>query len=337
MAITKYGDISPRTAAFAVVRLLERGQYELVTEAYGQVDPQGKNKTDTRKYRRYESLARATSPLAEGITPAGQQLTVTDITIQLQQYGDKVPLTDKVIDTHEDNVLMAAMDVVGEQVGETIEVVRINFLKAGTNVFYTGTATTRATVNATISRGDIRRIYRSLRRNKAKVISNIIVAGPNISTEPILPAYFALCSTDLDSDIRNVSGFVPVNQYADSSQARPGEIGSIEQIRFVLTPLFEPWLLAGTSSTTWLSNGAAVTSNANADVYPIIVVARDSYAIVPLSGENSVTPMVHNPAPVVGDELAQKGFVSWKTWQGGGILNEPWVARLETAATALPS
>jgi N4-gp56 family major capsid protein len=37
------------------------------------------------------------------------------------------------------------------------------------------------------------------------------------------------------------------------------------------------------------------------------------------------------------DPLGQIGFVSWGTWQTGAILNQNWLARLEVAATAVPS
>ena len=337
MATTNYGSISPRTAGHAVARLLERGQRLMVTERFGQVDPQGKNKTKTRKYRRYESLARASAPLAEGITPEGKQLTFTDIECSLEQYGDVVTITDVVKDTHEDPVLMAAMDLVGEQAAETIEEVRINVIKAGTNVFYANGVASRALTNSPLTRGDLRKVYRAFKRNKARPITEIIKASAKIATEPVGEAYFAMGHTDLDSDIRGITGFVPVENYSESMNALPGEVGKVENTRFILTSMFDAWLTAGVTGTTYLSGGAAVTVGAAADVYPLIIVARDAYAIVPLQGAGSITPMVVNPAPVVGDELAQKGFVSWKTYQTACILNQNWIARIECCATANPS
>ena len=336
--ITKYGDISPRTAAFAVKRLLERGQYLMVTERFGQVDPQGKNKTKTRKWRRYESLARAGAPLAEGIAPAGQKLTFTDITATLEQYGDAVKLTDVIVDTHEDQVLQQAMDLAGEQAAETVETLRINFLKAGTNVYYANNVATRGTVNSPAVRGDFRKIYRAFKKNKAREISQIVKASAMISTEPVGAAYFVMGHTDCDADLRGVTGFIPVEQYSNSMAAMPGEIGKIENMRIILTPLFEPWLASGASGTTYLSGGVEVAGAAACDVYPLIIVSRDAYAIVPLQGANAVTPMVLNPGtPDKSDPLGQIGYVSWKTYQTGAILNQLWCARLEVAATAVPA
>jgi N4-gp56 family major capsid protein len=113
------------------------------------------------------------------------------------------------------------------------------------------------------------------------------------------------------------------------------EIGKVDQFRFILTPLFEPWELAGVSGSTYLTGGT--TGTGKADVYPLIVVAMDSYGIVPLQGENAVTPMVVNPnKPTHSNPLGQSGFVSWKTYQTAVILNQNWVARVECAATSNP-
>jgi len=337
MAINKYGDINPRTAAFAAKRLLKRGQDLLITERFGQFDAQGKNKTKSRKWRRYESLAPATSALTEGVTPNSSSITFTDIQATLEQYGDYVEITDVIQDTHEDPVLNEMMDVCGEQAAETIELLRIAVLTAGSNVFYGGGVASRSLVNSAPSRGDFRKVYRSFKKNKAMEISKIIKAGPNIATEPVAKAYFAMGHTDLDADIREISGFIPAEKYSDSTKMMPGEIGKLENIRIILTNLFNPWLEAGADSTTFLSDGDEVGVAAAADVYPIIVVARDSYGIVPLQGHNAVTPSVMNPGVSKSDPLGQRGFVSWKTYQTSAILNQTWIARIEVCATANPT
>ena len=338
MAINTYGDISPRTAAKAVKRLLTRGQHEMVIERFGQKDPQPKNNSNVRKYRRYLSFERATSPLAEGVTPAGQKLAYEDVTITLQPYGAVSEITDVIQDTHEDPILNELMDLSGEQSAETIETIRIEALRGGTNVFYANGATARTSVNSPPTRGDFLKIKRFFRKNKGRTISQIISASPKIATEPIQAAYWAMGHTDLEADIRKIPGFVPAHKYADSTKALPNEIGEIEGIRIVLTDMFEPWEAGGYAGTTYLSSGAAVTSSTECDVYPLLVVARDAYAIVPLQGADAAKITVLNPGqPSKSDPLGQRGYVSWKTWQGAGILNQAWLCRLECAATANPS
>jgi len=248
-----------------------------------------------------------------------------------------VPITDVVFDTHPDPISDETKDLCAEQIADTLEVIRIAVIKAGTTVFYANSVAGRSTVNSPPLRSDFRRIYRTLKRNKARTIGNIVKASAMISTEPVAPAFFCMASTDLDADLRNLEGFVPTEQYSNSDKALPGEIGKVDQFRFILSALFEPWDAAGASGTTYLSGGVAVSTAASCDVYPIIIVARDAYGIVPLQGENAVTPMVKYPTPSVGDELGQKGFVSWKTYQTAVILNQNWIARYEVAASASPS
>lgn len=326
-----------RTNGYAVARLLKRGQALMVLERFGQVDPQGENKSLTRKWRRIEALPAAIAPIAEGVAPAGQQVQVTNIETTLEQYADAIPFTDVIQDTIEDNTLDDLVKVAAQQVAETKETVRFSVLKAGTNVFYAGTATTRATVNGTVSRSDLRRIYRSLKRNRAEEISEVIAASTKYATEPVGKAYFAVCHTDLDADWKNVTGFTPVEKYADSMRAQPGEIGKVENVRVITSDLFSPWLAAATSSSgsTYLTNGASGTGYP--DVYPVLIFGQNSYAIVPLQGKNAVKINVINPTPSVSDPCGQKGWVSWKMHDGCVILNELWMARYEVAATSSPA
>ena len=53
-----------------------------------------------------------------------------------------------------------------------------------------------------------------------------------------------------------------------------------------------------------------------------------------VSATLALTPMVVNPKPSDSDPLAQRGHVSWKAYENAVILNDFWMARLESAATA---
>ena len=332
------GDIGFRSTGLVKKRLLKRGNYQLVAGKFGQPFTQPKHTSLTAKWRRYENFPRAEAPLQEGITPPGRKLSRTDVTATLSQYGDWAELTDVVFDTHEDDVPKETVDLCGDQLGETVEVVTIATLKAGSNAFYANNAGSRASVNSPPLAGDFKRIERSLRKNKAKLITSMIKASQMISTEPIDPAFIVMGHTDLKADIEGLEGFTPLKNYADSARSiHPAEIGSLGVFRFCLTPLFEPWLAAGTAGTTYLANGDIPSSSTSADVYPIIIVASDGYGVVRLQGKQAVSPGVVYPKVQVGDPMAQRGFVSWKLYYASIILNANWVARYEAAATALPS
>jgi N4-gp56 family major capsid protein len=72
------------------------------------------------------------------------------------------------------------------------------------------------------------------------------------------------------------------------------------------------------------------------DVYPIVVIAKHAYGLVPLKGAKAITPSVLNPGtPSKSDPLGQIGYVGWKAYFAAKILNENWIARLEVGVTDL--
>ena len=115
--------------------LLERLLPLLVYTKFGQIrDIPRKSGTNTIKFRRYSSLSVATTPLTEGTTPTGSQLSVTDITADVLQYGDFVTVTDVVNYESEDAVLTEAAQVLGEQAAKTLDNLARDVITAGTTV-----------------------------------------------------------------------------------------------------------------------------------------------------------------------------------------------------------
>jgi N4-gp56 family major capsid protein len=329
MPTTTYGDISPRTAAYASKVMLKRGIPIMVFERFGQSKPVPRNMTKSIKFRRYEALDPSPKVLAEGVTPASTQLTKTDIEATLSQYGDWVEITDVIQDTHEDPVLNETVDILGEQAAEMMEIVRYGVLKAGTNVVYAN-GTSRAEVNTPVSLGKQRAITRSLKRQRARVITRVLKSTPDYGTEAVAPAFIGIAHTDVESDIREMPGFVPVEKYGSMSPYE-GEIGKVEDVRYICTSLVEPWADAGGAATGMVSTGGT-----QADVYPVLYIARDAYGIVPLKGKGAITPMVLNPnVPRGGDPLGQRGSAGWKNYHTAVILNDLWMARLECGVSEL--
>ncbi len=336
--LNTYGHITEQTAGKAAAVLLKRLQGLVLWERFIQVDALGKNKTRTKTWRRYNPFPDITAPLSEGVTPPGQELTYTDYNATLEQWGAVSKLTDVIQDTHTDPVLNQMFKLAGEQAAKTLERVRQNTFQGGSNVYYAGAVTSRATVDGPVQRGDLRKVTRAFGRFNIEMISEIIKASQKISTQPISSAYFAIGHTDLKPDLQGVSGYVPVAEYADSNMRIKGEVGAIDDIRFCLTSLATPWETSGASGTIYLSGGAAVAVAAQADVYPLCIFGRDFGAGVRLQGANAIQPIVLNPNnPAPGDELGQRGSVGWKTMQANVILQQMAIARLEVAATANPS
>lgn len=327
MTTTAYGDISPRTAAYAEKELLKRGLPYLVLEKFGQAKPMPSNSTKVMKFRRYNSLPTTPVALSEGVTPTGQQLNVTDVTATLTQYGDKVTITDVILDTHEDPTLNEAVNVLGEQAAQMIEKMRFGILKAGTNVLYANGAARNA-VNTAISITVQRRAVRALKRQNARPITQIVRSTAAYGTENVSPGFVGLVHPDLESDVRALPGFVPAEKYG-SITPWENEIGKVDDCRYVSSTIFEPWVDAGGAKGSMLS-----TTGTSADVYPVLYLGRDAYGIVALKGQYAAVPMVVNPKPSDSDPLAQRGHVGWKAMQTAVILNDAWMVRAEVAATA---
>ena len=351
-AITTYGDISPAVAAYSVVRMLKRAIPYLHIEKFGQTYVIPNNSTQTAKFRRYFltgatgaagpdgggvngaatgfNIPLALTPLVEGVTPAGSTLTNQDYTVQLAQYGDFMTITDVVEDTHTDPILQQMTDVLGEQAAVTLETLRYNVLKAGTNVWYQNLVAGRANVAGAMTLADQRRVTTGLNRQNAKKITTVVASNPDFNTKSVEAAYVALCHPDLETDIRNMTGFVPVASYGPHTTPWEGEIGSVEQVRYMTSTVFTPFSDSGAAVTGTFRT----TSGVNNDVYPVLILGRDAFGLVPLKGTSSMIPMVVNPKPSPGDPLGQRGTVGYKFWTATVILQDAYMGRLEVACTA---
>ena len=327
MASTAYGDISPRTAAYAEKELLKRGLPYLVLEKFGQAKALPANATKVIKFRRYSALSNTPVALTEGVTPTSQQLSVVDVTATLSQYGGLTTISDVILDTHEDATLNEAVALLGEQAAQMIEKMRFGVLKAGTNVLYAN-GSARSDVNTELTVDIQRRAVRALKRQNTRFITTIVRSTPSFNTENVAPGFVALIHPDLEASVRSLTGFVPAEKYGTMTPWE-NELGKCEDVRYVSSTIFEPFANAGGAKGTMLS-----TAGTSADVYPILFVGRDAYGIVALKGAFALTPMVVNPKPSDSDPLAQRGHVSWKGMQTATILNDAFMIRVEVAARA---
>lgn len=333
MAATKFngGSYSPRTLAYAAKEMLAHAEPQMCLAKYGMTKPMPKNKAETVKFRRAVPFPLATGGLTEGVTPAARAMTYEDITVTLDQYGDLVSISDRVDDLGEDPVLKDASMLCGEQAGETIERLIWDVLQTGTSVFRAGGGATRATVNGPITLNLQRQATRLLKNNRAMKITSMVSSSVKYGTEAIDAAYLAFGHTDLEADLRNTAGFVPTEKYG-SMKALPYEIGKIEDVRYILTPVLAPFINAGAAAGSTL----VTTGGTAADVYPLIVVGKDSYGHVALKGSEAITPTILNPGtPDKADPLGQIGYVGWKTYHKAFIANDAWMTRIEVAASRL--
>lgn len=336
MTTTKYtdGGISPRTEVYAERRMLKHAGPVMILDKFAQVKPMPKNKGQVIKFRRPKTFQASTVPLQEGVTPSAVQFSYEDVPANLKQYGMLVEVTDVIEDTHEDPVLNDASEQAGENIGRTTEKLLWGVLRAGTNVFYAN-GSQRTDVNYPIGLNKQRQVTRALKKQKAMKITKMLDGSTNFKTSPVEQCFPAVAHTDCESDVRNMAGFVPVAEYGKGGAMHETEIGVCEDVRYFLSPDLEPFLDGGGAK----SSGAGVMlSNAgtSADVYPVLYFGKESYGTVPLRGQGAIEPTI---IPVnkrdKSDPLGQRGYVGWKMWWCGVILNQLWMARLEVAVSDL--
>ena len=331
-----YGDVSKQVGVYGEVSMLEHAQPVLVLSKMGDSKPMPKNKSEKMNWRRPNTIPNATTPLTEGVTPAGSSFDYTVVEATLQEYGDWFPLTNKITDLHEHPVGSDIAMMAGEQAASTIEEITWGAVRAGTSVITAGGGA-RNTITDELTLVMLRTAIKELKRGKAKPIRSIQDGSPNYNTTPIEAAFVAVCHTDIEYQIRNLPNFIPAAEYGKRQLICPEEFGTVENIRFVTSPDLTVFPDAGGAKGSGATELMS-TSGTKADVYPIVVLGQHAFGTVALKGQGAITPKVRNPGQAdSNDPMGRLGSVAWKTWYVAKILNDDWMYRLEVAALVTPS
>lgn len=279
-----------------------------------------KSGTQTIKFRRYGNLAAATTALTEGVTPTGTALSVTDITATVLQYGAFITVTDVLDYQSQDPVLMEAAEILGDQMGDTLDILTRDVLNAGTNVFYPAGRVSRVTVAAgeIITDVLIRRAVRVLKNNRARRMTKMINSTTAVGTTSLNASYIAICHPSTTFDLKSISTFVSVEKYSSTVGIMEGEVGKIDEVRFVET----------VNSKIFAAGGAA-----GIDIYSTLIFGSDAYGTTRISGEamqNIIKPL---GSAGTADPLNQRATSGWKATFVAMILNQAFLLRVEHAVS----
>lgn len=292
--------------------LLERLTPELFFMNYGEKNMgMPKNAGDTASWRRWNSLAVATTQITEGVTPDGVSLDVTKVSATVKQYGNWTKFTDKIQLVGLDNTLVEVTELMGENAGESLDIIVRDIIAAGTNVQYAGTATSRATVDGTmkITALDILKVRRNLKRSKVKPISL-----PNGGK-----GYIAFIHTDVATDLMQTQEWKDVNTYVDTKNRVEGTLGKLYGIYFI----------EADNAPKFAGAGAA-----GADVYGTLVIGKGAYGVPDVEGSAKPEIIVHKAGSAgTADPLNQFNTVAWKAVLTALRLNELCLVRYESSAS----
>ena len=336
MTITNSTNVSPSkgTVIYFERQALKHAGPMSVLDKFGLSRPMPKNKGTTIEFRRPNVFTAATVPLVEGVTPTSTAFSYSVLQATLKQYGQVGEITDVIEDTNTDPVLNDLTVQLGENIGRTIEALTFGVVKAGTQVQYAN-GTARTDVNTPVSLTQIRAAVRTLSTQKAMMISNVGDSSPDYATFPVEPGYVAVGHTHLAYDIREIPGFIPCASYGSRIKIHPREFGAVEDVRFILTPDHSPFEDGGAakagSGTTMVS-----TAGTSADVYPLLIMGKEAFGVVPLKGLGAIEPTIIPVGQKTKDDpLGQRGYAGYKLYFVAKILNENWIVRCESAATAI--
>ena len=207
--------------------LLVMAKTKFVHAQYGQKKriPKGRGKkVEFRRMVAADTNVKAHT-LAEGITPAAQDLSQTNVEATVKQYGAHYEVSDLLEMTSFDDIAMMCTDLLGEQLGSIAEHVTRDAMCAGDNVIFANSKTSRISLAATdkLTTTEVRKAVRELKKAKANMFGG---AGKK-------PHFICICSPDATYDLQSDTLWQDVSKYSNAQQIYDGEIGQIFGVVFV--------------------------------------------------------------------------------------------------------
>ena len=291
--------------------LIDLAQPKLVHAQFGQKAPIPKNGGKRIEFRQFDPLPKALTALTEGVTPDGQKMSVKTIDVTVNQYGGYVELSDILMLTAIDNNLVQATKALASQAGRTLDTLTREVMVGGTNVQYAeGQVSSRAALvggqesgNHYLTVDAIRQAVRTLKRMDAPTIDG---------------SYVGIIHPDASYDLMSDPKWVNVKSYSDPTGIYEGEIGKIENVRFVET------------SEAKIFEGAGASGR---DVYATMILGDDAYGVSEITGGGLQHIVKQLGSAGTADPLNQRATAGWKATHAAIRLVEAYMVRIETAST----
>jgi N4-gp56 family major capsid protein len=246
-----------------------------------------RNYGDTINWRRFVKLSPTTTPLAEGVTPTGKQISGSSLTAVIAQYGDVMYLSDLVELEQLDDVKREYAVELGFLAKETLDLIVRNVLVAEGSAFFAGGEATLGALAAGDKPlvDDFRKIVIGMK--KAFLGGNRKAGGK----------YVALVSPEVMYELFDDER---MKDYMDFGQSNaPFNDGMVVEffgIRFVEV------LNAPTSTAT---TGSVIAHDS-------VVIGEEAYAITKLEGAGVSIITKGLGSAGVEDPLNQRQSMGWK-------------------------
>ena len=297
--------LSAEMKTFYDMTLIDEAQANLVHDQFGQKRPIPANGGKTIEFRKFAPLAKATTPLTEGVTPDGKSLAVSTVTATVEQYGDYITQSDVLELTALDNTILEATKLLGRQAGLTLDTVVRNVLQSCTSVTYCPKIGTGGAETAVTSRTDLDNTCQLT----VKVIQQVVAKLRGQNAPTIGGKYVAIIHPYVAYDLMRDPEWIDAHKYANPTNLYEGEIGEIAGVRFVQT------------------TEAKVYSGG---VFGTLIFGEGAYGVTEITGGGLQTIVKQKGSAGTADPLDQRSSVGWKAIKTAEILIPNYIVRVES-------
>ena len=179
------------------------------------------------------------------------------------------------------------------------------------------------------------RIDQILTDNRCPRQTTIITGSKNTDTRTLPASRVAFIGSELVPVIKGMKdmfgerAFIPVHQYADAGNVLNGEIGSVDNIRFVQVPQMLHWAGAGAQVTNNPGyRTTVVEGDERYNIYPMLIVGDDSFNTIAFQSDGKsvkfdvITKMPGEATASHSDPYGLLGFSSIR-WYYGILVHRP--------------
>ena len=297
--------LSAEMKTFYDMTLIDEASANLVHAQFGQKRPIPKNGGKTIEFRKFAPLAKAITPLTEGVTPDGKSLSVSTITATVSQYGDYITQSDVLELTALDNTILEATKLLGRQAGVTLDTVVRNVMQSGTNVTYCPKIGEGGAETAVNSRAGLDNTCQLT----VKVLQQVVAKLRGQNAPTINGKYVAIIHPYAAYDLMRDPEWIDAHKYTNVVNLYEGEIGEIAGIRFVQTT--EAKIYSG-------------------GVFGTLVFGDGAYGVTEITGGGLQTIVKQKGSAGTADPLDQRSSVGWKAIETAELLIPQYLVRVES-------
>ncbi len=311
---TETGSLSAEMKTFYEKRLLDQAEPLLVHNQFGDKYPIPAGSGKKIEFRKYSALPKALTALTEGVTPAGNSLTVTTVEGTVKQYGDWIQLSDMLQMTAIDNNVVQATKLLSSQAGRTLDTVTREVLAGGTNVIYAPKvvdgAETEVLSRSTLTPECVLTPF---------VVMRAAATLEAMNTPKINGSYVLITHPYCRETLQESPGWVDVVKYKEGNNTFSGEIGKIGDVRVVTT---------SEAKVINDSTCPVVEESTYYSVFTSLLLGANAYGVTEL--ENGGLQHIVKQLGYGEDPLNQRSSCGWKATSVAVRLCEEYMVRIES-------